>query len=159
MKKDFKLRMCWGFFWLEHACAPLPAGWDEHVQRRVLLHALCPGCIWLAHVPDEEAWLWAVPPRQLLPVSTQTYPRTFLSICFRCLLSLFIADQISNAAILAKWYSTETIPLQPDPLTDTSSGEFSYPDVLHWDANYILVVVPVVTVLLLSFSSILFRKE
>lgn len=56
---------------------PLP-GRDEYVQRCVLLHALCPGCIWMAHVPNEEACLWAVPPRQLLPVSTQTHTRTVL---------------------------------------------------------------------------------
>lgn len=60
-------------------CLPFPlSGWDEHVQGCVLLYALCPGCLWLAHVPDEEACLWAVPPRQLLPVSTQIYTRTVL---------------------------------------------------------------------------------
>lgn len=58
-------------------CFTLP-GRDEHVQGCVLLYALCPGCIWLANVPDEKAGLWAVPPCQLLPVSTQTYTRTVL---------------------------------------------------------------------------------
>lgn len=56
------------------------ADWDEHVQRCVLLHALCHGCVRLAHVSDEESCLWVVSPRQLLPVSTQTYTRTLLSI-------------------------------------------------------------------------------
>lgn len=78
----------------------LPLGGDEHVQGGVLLYALCPGCIRLAHVPDEEAWLWAVPPRQLLPVSTQTRTHTFISIWFLCLWSLFSADQISHASQL-----------------------------------------------------------
>lgn len=60
-------------------CLPFPLpDRDEHVQGCVLLHALCPGCIWLAHVPNEEACLWAVPPRQLLPVSTQKHTRTVL---------------------------------------------------------------------------------
>lgn len=76
---------------------------DAYVQGGVLLYALCPGCVRLAHVPDEEAWLWAVPPRQLLSVSTQTHTHTFISIWFLCLLSLFSPDQISHASTLAKW--------------------------------------------------------
>lgn len=46
-----------------------PSDGDGHVQGGVLLHAVCPGSVRLAHVPDKEACVWAVPPGQLLPVS------------------------------------------------------------------------------------------
>lgn len=39
----------------------------------MLLHALCPGCVWLAHVPDEKTCLRAVPSCQLLPVSCHSH--------------------------------------------------------------------------------------
>lgn len=42
---------------------------DAAVQRGLLLHAVCPGCLWLAHIPDEEAHLWTLPPGQILLVS------------------------------------------------------------------------------------------
>lgn len=42
---------------------------DAAVQRGVLLHAVCPGCLWLAHIPDEEAHVWTLPPGQILLVS------------------------------------------------------------------------------------------
>lgn len=42
---------------------------DAAVQRGVLLHAVCPGCLWLAHIPDEEAHMWTLSPGQILLVS------------------------------------------------------------------------------------------
>ena len=47
--------------------------------------------------------------------------------------------------------------------TDTSSVEFiifSWPDFMHWDANYSSVILPDVTVFLLSFiSSTVYKKK
>lgn len=73
----------------------LLSGWDEHVQGCVLLHALCTGCIRVAHVPNEETCLRLVPPRQLLPVSTQALTQ----FGFWFLLSLILAHtQFTSAS-------------------------------------------------------------
>lgn len=73
---------------------------DAAIQRGVLLHAVCPGCLWLAHIPDEEAHMWTLSPGQILLVSGRPAyrsafsPSLFLSIfpwfrilssvCFLC---------------------------------------------------------------------------
>lgn len=97
-------------------CLPPPApGRDEHVQGRVLLHALRAGGVRLAHVPDAEACLWAVPPRQLLPVSTHVYTRTV--VMYSASVSPDLFGPVPHASASAKWWSAETTPFYLDPLT------------------------------------------
>lgn len=56
---------------------------DAAVQRGVLLHAVCPGCLWLAHIPDEEAHMWTLSPGQILLVSGHpVYHSAFSSSLF-----------------------------------------------------------------------------
>lgn len=69
---------------------------DAAIQRGVLLHAVCPGCLWLAHIPDEEAHMWTLSPGQILLVSGRPAyrsafsPSLFLSVFpwFRILSSI-----------------------------------------------------------------------
>lgn len=51
----------------------LPAR-DAAVPGGVLLHALRPGCLWMAHLPHEEAHVWTLPPGQILLVSAHPHP-------------------------------------------------------------------------------------
>lgn len=44
---------------------------DAAVQGGVLLHAVCAGRLRLAHLPDEEAHVWTLPPGQILLVSAR----------------------------------------------------------------------------------------
>lgn len=65
-------------------CLSIFSGWDEQLQGCVLLHALCPGCIRMAHVPNEKTCLWALSSCQLLPVSRRAQVQfwfTWLSVC------------------------------------------------------------------------------
>lgn len=56
---------------------------DAAVQRGVLLHAVCSGCLWLAHIPDEEAHMWTLSPGQILLVSDHPiYHSAFSSSLF-----------------------------------------------------------------------------
>lgn len=59
----------------------------------MLLYALCFGCLWLAHVFDEEAYLWTLSLGQILLVSIDPD-------CFKCLLLYYLMYFFSSSCLI-----------------------------------------------------------